>query len=205
MHLRNELNIRLSQDNILGTSMSMQGLGGQNVKLLIDGVPVIGRQDGNVDLAQIDLTGIERAEIVEGPLSVNYGTNAFAGTINLITRKGGGRPATLKALVYTEQVGRLNTTLTATRHWKRNDVVLTAGRNFFDGWDPRDEGMPQHVDTGGGQHALPTVEAAGTIFRQAQLPLDRGSMDLRIQGRSDARSDPQSREATSTVLRDRFR
>jgi outer membrane receptor for ferrienterochelin and colicins len=140
--LRNELNIRLSQDNILGTSMSMQGLGGQNVKILIDGVPVIGRQDGNVDLAQMDLTGIERAEIVEGPLSVNYGTNALAGTINLITRKGGGRPATLKALVYTEQVGRLNTTLTATRHWKRNDVVLTVGRNFFDGWDPRDEGMP---------------------------------------------------------------
>ncbi|MCB0771453.1 MAG: TonB-dependent receptor [Flavobacteriales bacterium] len=140
--LRNELNIRLSQDNILGTSMSMQGLGGQNVKILIDGVPVIGRQDGNVDLAQMDLTGIERAEIVEGPLSVNYGTNALAGTINLITRKGGGRPATLKALVYTEQVGRLNTTLNATRHWKRNDVVLTAGRNFFDGWDPRDQGMP---------------------------------------------------------------
>ncbi|MEZ4738734.1 MAG: TonB-dependent receptor [Flavobacteriales bacterium] len=103
---------------------------------------MIGRQDGNVDLAQIDLTGIERAEIVEGPLSVNYGTNALAGTINLITRKGGGRPATLKANVYTEQVGRLNTTLTATRHWKRNDLVLTAGRNFFDGWDPRDQDMP---------------------------------------------------------------
>jgi hypothetical protein len=32
--LRNELNIQLSQDNILGTSMAMQGLGGQNVKLL---------------------------------------------------------------------------------------------------------------------------------------------------------------------------
>lgn len=47
--LRNELNVQLAQDNVLGTSLSMQGLGGQNVKLLIDGVPVIGRQDGNVD------------------------------------------------------------------------------------------------------------------------------------------------------------
>lgn len=139
--LRNELNIRLSQDNILGTSLSMQGLGGQNVKLLIDGVPVIGRQDGNIDLAQIDLTGIERAEIVEGPLSVNYGTNALAGTINLITRKGGGRPATLKASVYAEHIGRLNTTISGTRHWGRNDVVLTAGRNFFAGWDPSQQGL----------------------------------------------------------------
>lgn len=139
--LRNELNIRLSQDNMLGTSMSMQGLGGQNVKLLVDGVPVIGRQDGIIDLAQIDLTGIERVEIVEGPLSVNYGTNALAGTINLITRKGGGRPATLKASAYAEQIGRLNTTLTGTRHWGRNDVILTAGRNFFAGWDPRYPGF----------------------------------------------------------------
>lgn len=139
--LRNELNIRLSQDNQLGTSMSMQGLGGQNVKLLIDGVPVIGRQDGNIDLAQIDLTGIERVEVVEGPLSVNYGTNALAGTINLITRKGGGRPATLKGSAYAEHIGRLNTTLTGTRHWGKNDVVVTAGRNFFAGWDPRHTGL----------------------------------------------------------------
>ncbi len=143
--LRNQLNIRLAQDNILGISMSMQGMGGQNVKLLIDGVPVIGRQDGNVDLAQIDLTGIERAEIVEGPLSVNYGTNALAGTINLITRKGGGTPASFKFVSYVEHIGRLNTTLTATRHWGKHDVVLTAGRNFFGGWDPRQKGMP-HFD-----------------------------------------------------------
>ncbi len=141
--LRNELNIRLAQDNILGTSMSMQGMGGQNVKLLIDGVPVIGRQDGNVDLAQIDLTGVERVEIIEGPLSVNYGTNALAGTINLITRKGGGRPATLKAVGYAEHIGRLNTTVTGTRHWGRNDVALSVGRNFFAGWDPRQQGLPR--------------------------------------------------------------
>ncbi len=145
--LRNELNIRLSQDNILGTSMSMQGLGGQNVKLLIDGIPVIGRQDGNIDLAQIDLTGIDRAEIVEGPLSVNYGTNALAGTINLITRKRGSLPLTVKASVYAEHIGRLNTTLAATRHWKRNDLTLTGGRNFFGGWSPGQSGFPDYTPT----------------------------------------------------------
>ena len=85
--LSNELNIRLSQDNILGQSLSIQGLSGENVKILIDGVPVIGRQNGNIDLGQLNLLGIERIEIVEGPLSVNYGTQALAGTINLITKK----------------------------------------------------------------------------------------------------------------------
>ncbi|MEL7342252.1 MAG: TonB-dependent receptor plug domain-containing protein, partial [Bacteroidota bacterium] len=86
--LSNELNIRLSQDIILGQSLSLQGLSGENVKIMIDGVPIIGRQGGSIDLTQINLLDIERIEVVEGPLSVNYGTNALAGTINLITKGG---------------------------------------------------------------------------------------------------------------------
>jgi outer membrane receptor for ferrienterochelin and colicins len=140
--LRNELNIRIQQDNILGTSLSMQGLGGENVKVLVDGVPVIGRLDGGLDLSQLDLTGIERAEIIEGPLSVSYGTNALAGTINLITAKGGAYPASLKAVVYAEHIGRLNTTLSGTRSIGRHRFSINVGRNFFGGWDPSQPGLP---------------------------------------------------------------
>ena len=85
--LKNELNVRLSQDNVLGTFMSLQGISGQNVKILVDGIPVIGKLNGSIDVSQINLNDIERIEIVEGPLSVNYGTDALAGTINLITKK----------------------------------------------------------------------------------------------------------------------
>ncbi|MBK9176167.1 MAG: TonB-dependent receptor [Flavobacteriales bacterium] len=140
--LRDQLNLRLAQDNVLGSSVSMQGLGGENVKVLIDGIPVTGRQNGQVDLSQIDLSGIDRIEVVEGPLSVNYGTNALAGTINLITRKSGGGPATMRASAYAEHIGRLNTTLGATRRWGRHELVLHGGRNFFTGWDPRHSGWP---------------------------------------------------------------
>lgn len=141
--LRDQLNIRLAQDNVLGSSLSMQGLGGENVKVLIDGVPVTGRQNGNVDLSQIDLTGIDRIELVEGPLSVNYGTNALAGTINLITRKSGGAPSTLRASVYAEHIGRLNTTAGGSHRWGRSEMLLNGGRNFFYGWDPRHDGLPR--------------------------------------------------------------
>ena len=82
-----ETNIRINQDAVLGSSMSLGGVSGQNVKIMIDGVPVIGRLAGNVDLTQINLNQIERVEIVEGPLSVYYGTDALAGVINLITKK----------------------------------------------------------------------------------------------------------------------
>lgn len=134
--LRQELNMRMTQDNVLGTSVSMRGLGGENVKILVDGVPVIGRQDGNLDLAQIDLTGIERVEVLEGPLSVNYGTNALAGTINLITRKYTGNAPSLKAIGYMEPMGRLNLSVAAGQRFGKSDVLLSAGRNFFGGWNP---------------------------------------------------------------------
>ena len=52
--LEKEINIKLSEDNVLGSSISIQGISGQNVKILIDDVPVIGRLNGNVDLSQIN-------------------------------------------------------------------------------------------------------------------------------------------------------
>ncbi|MBP7407597.1 MAG: TonB-dependent receptor [Flavobacteriales bacterium] len=165
--LRNQLNIRLSQDNVLGSSLSMQGLSGENVKVLIDGVPVVGRQNGNVDLSQIDLSGIERIELIEGPLSVNYGTNALAGTINLITRKNNAAPSSVKVSAYTEHIGRLNTTLGGSRRWGRNNVVLSAGRNFFAGWDPQQDGVPslsaQPADTNRFQQWKPREQYFGRL------------------------------------------
>ncbi len=85
--LQQEASIRISQDLILGSSVSLLGIEGQNVKIMVDGVPVIGRQDGNIDLSQLNLHHIERVEIVEGPLSVSYGTDALGGVINLISKK----------------------------------------------------------------------------------------------------------------------
>ena len=85
--LKFQANFRIQQDPILGTGISLQGISGENIKILIDGVPVIGRQNGGIDLTQLNLLNVERIEIVEGPLSVQYGTNALAGTINIITKK----------------------------------------------------------------------------------------------------------------------
>lgn len=82
-----DVNIRIEQDRALGSVAKLAGLDGQNVKIMIDGVPVVGRLNGNIDLSQIQLYDVERVEIVEGPLAVNYGTDALAGVINIITKK----------------------------------------------------------------------------------------------------------------------
>ncbi len=137
--LTNELNIRISQDNVLGSGMSLQGISGQNVKILIDGVPVIGRMEGNIDLSQINLNNIERVEIIEGPMSVNYGTDALAGTINLITRKTQRKQVESSLTSYYESVGTYNLHGRAGFKQKGHMVSVTGGRYFFDGWNPGDQ------------------------------------------------------------------
>lgn len=106
--LKNELNMRFSQDVATGGSaISMLGLSGQNVKILIDGLPVTGRQGVNneFDISQIDVNSIERIEIVEGPMSVIYGADALAGVINIITKKAAPVNFSVSARIHEESVG----------------------------------------------------------------------------------------------------
>ena len=132
--LANQLNIRLSQDAILGSSLSLQGVGGENIKILIDGVPMVGRQNGNIDLSQINLNNIERIEIVEGPLSVSYGTNALGGAINLITKKEQLNTAEFRASTYYETVGQYNADGRIGINKGKHSLQFSGGRNFFDGF-----------------------------------------------------------------------
>lgn len=136
--LSNELNIRLGQDNVLGSSMTLQGISGQNIKILIDGVPVIGRLNGEIDLSQINMNNVERIEIVEGPLSVNFGTDALAGTVNLIMKKGQRRTWSAGAGAFYESNGQYNVSANTGFQKKGNMVQLSGGRNYFDGWTEGD-------------------------------------------------------------------
>mgnify|MGYP006133092987 FL=1 len=137
--LVNQNNIRVAQDNVLGSSMSLQGMSGQNIKILIDGIPLIGRLNGNIDVSQINLNTIERIEIVEGPLSVNYGTDALAGTINLIskTNKQDGFSSSLNS--YYENIGQYNVDGSLSFKKGSSNLTWSLGRNFFDGWNAYDK------------------------------------------------------------------
>jgi len=86
--LNTELGVRLSTDMTLGeTDVELMGMSGSDVKVLIDGVPVVDRGENKQSLSQIDINSVERIEIVQGPMSVVYGTDALAGVINIITKK----------------------------------------------------------------------------------------------------------------------
>lgn len=142
--LSNELNIRLSQDNVLGSSMSLQGISGQNVKILVDGVPVTGRLNGSIDISQINMNNVDRIEIIEGPLSVNYGTDALGGTINIITKKSQKETFSFNSSNYYESNGQYNFTGKIGYRKKKELISISGGRNYFDGWRANDK--PFHVE-----------------------------------------------------------
>ena len=137
--LDKEMNMRLSYDNVLGSSVSIQGISGQNVKILVDGVPVIGRLNGDIDLSQINLNNISKVEIIEGPLSVDFGTDALAGTINLITDKDSKNLFSSYYNLFYESVGNYNADLNLSYRLKKHSVSLDFGRKYFDGWSKNEE------------------------------------------------------------------
>jgi outer membrane receptor for ferrienterochelin and colicins len=142
--LSNELNMRPAEDAVLGSSTSLMGLSGENVKILIDGIPVIGRLNGNVDLSQLNLQNIDRIEIVEGPLSVSYGTNALAGAINLITKKQQTANIAAETELFYQSSGQFNSNLRLSGRCKRSILAVSGSRNFFDGWSSWQQ--PFYVD-----------------------------------------------------------
>lgn len=56
------------------------------VSLLINGIPA-----GTSNLSTIGLADIEQVEVLKGPFSSVYGTNAMGGVVNIVTRKSTGR------------------------------------------------------------------------------------------------------------------
>ncbi len=67
---------------------------GQRILVLLDGHPTNDDYIGSSYIGldnRVDLEDIERVEVVRGPGSVVYGTNAFLGVVNLVPRQGRGR------------------------------------------------------------------------------------------------------------------
>lgn len=67
------------------TSINMQGFGGNSVLFLVDGERLAGETLDNIDYNRLNLTNVDRVEIVKGASSSLYGSNAVGGVINIIS------------------------------------------------------------------------------------------------------------------------
>ena len=68
-----------------GSSISIRGVGGPRVLVLVDGQPAGGALIENRDLSRVSMTGVARIEVVKGPLSSVYGSDAEGGVVNVVT------------------------------------------------------------------------------------------------------------------------
>jgi vitamin B12 transporter len=72
------------------TSLFVRGGESDYTKVLVDGVAV-NLPGGSVDLANLTTDNVERIEVLRGPGSVLYGSDAVTGVVQILTRRGSGR------------------------------------------------------------------------------------------------------------------
>ena len=93
--------------------MRLRGGDNGHTLVLVDGVRVNDPTtiDGEFDFSAISLDNIERIEVLRGPQSSIYGSDAMGGVVNIITRKPSGKPhysATIEGGSYGTHVERLS-------------------------------------------------------------------------------------------------
>lgn len=133
---------------IRGQEIRMLGLDPQYVLILVDGQRVTGRIDGSIDLTRFKAEEIERIEIIKGPSSALYGSDALGGVVNIITRKpsapyfaegefqyGSGRK------LHFGSGNETHVSATTGLSKERYSTIWTAGWHRSDGYDltPRSE------------------------------------------------------------------
>lgn len=193
--LQGSLNVDMTQDAVFGSGISLQGISGQGVKIMVDGVPVVGRINGNLDVSQINLSNIERVEIIKGPMSAIYGSDAMGGVINLISRTNQKEKYVVNLRSYYESVGQYNIELNGGVNIGKSQFYVAGGRNFFGGYSAVDtarhkDWLPKEQYFANAKYMYTSgryrVGARLSFFRE--LMLNRGNLEPNATYAYDAHS-----------------
>ncbi len=115
-------------------SVELQGLSSDHILVMIDGIKMIGRINGNLDLSQIPSSEIERIEIVKGAASALYGSEAMGGVINIITKKNYHRKS-LNLSAFGGSYGRIDANLSASVPIGKWMPSVSLNYRKYDGYD----------------------------------------------------------------------
>ena len=80
-------NVQMVASNHGDDRVKLQGLDNKYLTFLVDGDRVTGEYAGNLDFSMLNLSNVDRIEVIEGAMSTLYGSSAVGGVINVITKK----------------------------------------------------------------------------------------------------------------------
>ncbi|WP_343638283.1 TonB-dependent receptor [Roseateles sp.] len=120
--LRNVAGLQMTSNGGPGntTSVFVRGAETRHTVVLIDGVRIDGQSTGGARWENLPLSLIERVEVLKGPASALYGSDAIGGVVQIFTRQGSG-PARWEFGVGGGNLGQA-----------KADVVLSGGSAVFD-------------------------------------------------------------------------
>lgn len=131
--------------NVCNTGdIHINGLEGPYTMVLIDGMPIVSGLSSVYGLSGIPQSLIERVEVVKGPASTLYGSEAVGGLINIITKKPNNAPL-LSVDVFGTTWGEVNTDL-AGKFKVGEKAQSLLGVNYFNYSNPIDNNEDGFTD-----------------------------------------------------------
>lgn len=108
--------------------VQIEGLSSQRVLLLIDGQPMVGRIDGELDVSRVPTWMVDHVEVIKGPLATLYGSSAMGGVINVITRSAFGSTPIVNAAATGGSQGRVDASASVQGAIGDTRVIVGGGR-----------------------------------------------------------------------------
>jgi len=120
------------------TSVFLRGANSASTLVLIDGVQVNLNTSGGFNFADLTTDNIEKVEILRGPQSTLWGADASGGVINIVTKKGQGKPTHVVSFEG-GSFGTFRETASSSGKLDAFDYSLSVSRTDSDGFSAANE------------------------------------------------------------------
>ncbi|OYY95502.1 MAG: hypothetical protein B7Y41_03080 [Hydrogenophilales bacterium 28-61-23] len=160
------------------STLSLRGGNAGHVAVFIDGLRISSATQGTTAIQAIPLEQIERIEVVRGPVSSLYGSDALSGVIQLFTAQGSGKPAptaylgagshgtTIASAGYGGQIGDTRFNLRAGMEQSDGFSSIKAAKGgLYDMYNPDNDAYANRNASASLSHRVsPDLELAARVF-----------------------------------------